>query len=235
MVVDNDFNSGGMHFQAFTERTTFAHEYAAALAQGAINRLHDAGLAFAFGAGSVLVAGQHLGVGFPFGRKVPATSAIAREQVLPAAARRGFAPTAQRPGHDAAAGPFNGQPEPDFTLFAAHKGPQLIQFEYFPALFLRLFRAQTWQWRATGLGFFLSVWQCSCAKRPWRARCCVGSCARPAACLPAHTARPWPRQRAQTAPGNGRLYIDSGRGPDYGHCAEFGRCHIWRRCVAYKP
>ena len=147
MVVDNDFNSGGMHFQAFTERTTFAHEYAAALAQGAINRLHDAGLAFAFGARPVLVAGQDLGVGFPLVGKVPAAPTIARGPGLPEAARRGFAPTAQRPGHDAPAGPFDGQPEPDFALFAPHKRPRLIEFERLPAPFPRFFRP-----RALSLG-----------------------------------------------------------------------------------
>jgi len=53
----NKFNSGRVHFQAFTERTTLAHQYPAALAQGAGNRLLHARLAFAFGAGPVLVAG----------------------------------------------------------------------------------------------------------------------------------------------------------------------------------
>ena len=169
---------------------------------------------------------QHLGVGFPLVRKVPAALAVTPGQRLPEPTSGSCPSATQRPGHEASARPFDGQPQPDFALLAAHKRPPLLQLEHFPALFLGFFRPQPWQQRAAGLRFFLVVWPPSCVPRPSRARCCVANCVRPTACLPARTAWPWPRPLAQSAPGNDRLYIGSGHGPDYDRCAEVGRCRI---------
>ena len=160
---------------------------------------------------------------------------VAFGQGLPEAARSGLAAAAQGPGDDAAAGPLDGEPQPNFALLAAPKRPPLLQFQDFPAFFLRFFRAQTRPVRTAGLRFFLLIWPPSCALPPWPGRYCVANYAHPAACLPARTARPWPRRRARTAPGSGRPCTGSGRGPDCARYAEFGRCHIERRKAEYKP
>ena len=60
-----------MHDQRFAKGAGLADQYAAALAQRTINGLDDTGLAFAFGAGPVLPAGQHLCIGFPLIGKIP--------------------------------------------------------------------------------------------------------------------------------------------------------------------
>ena len=62
VVVDDNFNSGLVHHQAFAEGAGFAHQHAASLAQRAIDRFDDAGLPFAFGARPVLPARQDLGI-----------------------------------------------------------------------------------------------------------------------------------------------------------------------------
>ena len=62
--------------------------------------------------------------------------AVMRRQRLSQPPQGRFAPAAQRPAHDASLGPLNGQPEPRFVLFMPHKGPQCIEFEYFPPLAL---------------------------------------------------------------------------------------------------
>jgi len=139
MVVNDNFNSSGVHFQAFAERTAPAHQYAAAVAQRAIKRFDNISLPFAFRARPVLVAGEYLRVGFPLVGKVPAVLTIALGQQLPKATGRGVAPIAQRPSHNAATGAFHRQPEPYFALFASDKRPHLIEFERFPALLLLLF------------------------------------------------------------------------------------------------
>ena len=53
VVINHDFDSGGVHEQGFTERTRFSHEHPAALAQGAIDRFDDAGFAAPFRRGKV--------------------------------------------------------------------------------------------------------------------------------------------------------------------------------------
>ena len=129
-----------MHFQRSAERTEFTDQYAAALAQGAIDGFDDVGLAFALWAGPVLPTRQHLGVGFPLVGKIPAMAPVTAGQGEPAFAQRGFAPTAQRPAHDASTGAFDYEPQPDLAPLVAHEAPQLIQFQDFPFLALRLLR-----------------------------------------------------------------------------------------------
>ena len=130
-----------MHGQGFAEGAGLAHEHAAALAQGAVDGFDDVGLALALGTGPVLPARQHLGVGLPLVGKIPAVAVIPAGQRLPELAQRGFAPAAQRPAYDAPPGAFDDEPQPDFALSVAHEAPQLIEFQDFPLLALRLFRA----------------------------------------------------------------------------------------------
>ena len=130
-----------MHLQVFAEGTVLSHEHATAVTeetavtQGTVDSLDDVGLFFAFGARAV--AGQDGGVGFPLIGEVPAVPPVASRQLLPKAPHRGMAPVAQRPGHDAAAGPLDGQLEPDLAPHAPHKGPQLVHLQYFPVFFGR--------------------------------------------------------------------------------------------------
>ena len=150
MIIDNNFNSGGVHLQAFAEGTALSHEHAAAVTQRTVDGLDDAGLSFALGARPVLVTGHDGGVGFPLIGEVPAVPPVAPGQLLPKATHRGLAPAAQRPGHDAPAGPPDGQPKPNLATFAPHKGPQLVEFEHFPVFF----RAQARQRGAIAQRFF---------------------------------------------------------------------------------
>ena len=112
-----------MHGQRLAERTGLAHEHAAALAQGTIDGLDDAGLSLAFGAGPVLPARQDLRVGLPLVGKEPAVATVVLGEGLPEAAQGRFGPAAQRPAHNAPPGPFDDQPEPHLALFVAHKTP----------------------------------------------------------------------------------------------------------------
>ena len=98
-------------------------------------------LALTPGTEPVLPARQHLGVGFPLVGKIPAVAVIPAGQRLPELAQRGFAPAAQRPAHDAPPGAFDRKPQPDLALFVAHEAPALIEFQDFPFLARRLFRA----------------------------------------------------------------------------------------------
>ena len=70
------------------------------------------------------------------------STAVALGQGGPETAGRSRVAPAQHPGHDAPTGTLDGQPEPDFALFVAHKGPHLIEFERLPLLALDLFRPQ---------------------------------------------------------------------------------------------
>ena len=139
-MVNDDFNSGLMHFQRFTERAGFTHEDTASVAQGTIDGFPDAGAATSFGAAAVLPAGQYADVRLPQVGEVPAVAAVAPGQRRPQPPGRGRVAPAHDPGHNAPAGPLHGQPQPDFVLFAAHKGPHLIEFERLPPLLLRLSR-----------------------------------------------------------------------------------------------
>ena len=123
MIINHDSNPGVGHGQGLAERAGFAHQHAAAVAEGTVDGLDDAGLALAFGTGPVLPAGQDGGVGFPLVGEVPAVAAVTPGQGGPQAPQRRFAPAAQRPGHDAATGPFDHEPQPHLALFAAHKAP----------------------------------------------------------------------------------------------------------------
>ena len=134
-MVNHNFNSGLVHFQRFAERTGLAHEDPAAVAQGAVDGFDDARAAAAFGAAAVLPAGQHAHVGFPLVGEIPAVAAVTPGQSLPQPPGRGRVASARNPGHDAPAGPLDRQPQPDLVPFAAHKGPQLIEFERLPPLF----------------------------------------------------------------------------------------------------
>ena len=71
MIIDHDFGSDRVHGQRLAERAGLAYQHAAAPAQGAINRLDDAGRHLASGAGPVLPAGQYLGGGLPLVSKEP--------------------------------------------------------------------------------------------------------------------------------------------------------------------
>jgi len=72
VVIDYDFSSGGVHFQAFAERATLAHQYTTSLAQRAVDRLDNACLTFDFRIGPVLATGQDGGAGFPLVGEVSA-------------------------------------------------------------------------------------------------------------------------------------------------------------------
>ena len=138
----------------------------------------------------------------------------------------------QYPGHNAARGLLHGQPALESALAPVYKRLHSIAFESFGLLSLGLFRAQPGQgWRGLHRSF-LSIWQCSCARRPWRAQCCVASCARPAAAPPARTAPLWPRPPAQSAPGSRTLCIDIWRAHPASRCAGCAHCHSGRRNVA---
>ena len=82
-MINHVFNSGRVHGPQLAERAGLAHEHAAALAEGTINGLDDAGLPRAFGAGPVLPARQDLGVGFPLVGEEPTMVAVMRRQRLP--------------------------------------------------------------------------------------------------------------------------------------------------------
>lgn len=132
MFVNDELNADVVHGQRATKGAGFAHQDRALLAQGTVNGLHNAGLPTAFRAGPMRSGRQDLGVGLPFVGEVPGARAIRVWQGGPQAPQRGRppAPAAQHPGHDAAAVTLDGQPEPDFALFAPHKRPHLIEFEY---------------------------------------------------------------------------------------------------------
>ena len=119
-----------------------------------VDGFNDIRSAVVLGATTVVPAGQYAHVGIPQVGKIPAMAAVARGQRPPQAPGRGCIRLAQHPGHDALAGPLDGQPKPDLALFPAHKGPHLIQFQCFPLLFLRLFGPQAGQRRQGRLHFF---------------------------------------------------------------------------------
>ena len=68
--------------------------------------------------------------------------------------RRSRVAPAHHPGHNTSAGPLDGQPEPDLTLFTARKGPYLIEFKRLPPLVLVLLGPQARQKRQSGRNFF---------------------------------------------------------------------------------
>ena len=63
VLVNANFDSGGVHRQQFAKRTGFADQYAATLAQGVIQGFDNIGLAFALGTGPVWTRRQCLGIG----------------------------------------------------------------------------------------------------------------------------------------------------------------------------
>ena len=130
MLVDDELNADVVHGQGAAEGACFAHQYRALLAQRAVDGLDEAGLAAAFGAGPMRGGRQHVAVGLPLVGKIPSTRAVFVWQGRPQAAQGGRPPAAQHPGHDPPRVSLDGQPEPDFALFAAHEGPHLIEFEY---------------------------------------------------------------------------------------------------------
>ena len=189
MVFNYKFDTGEMHLDAFTERARFAHQHPTPLAQGAIDGLHDAGAAAAFGAAAVLPAGQNTDVAFPQVGEIPAARpAPVGGQLLPQAPGRGPAAVAEYPGHDAAAFALDGQPEPYFVLPGAHKRPHLVQFQRRPPFFSSLLGLQARPAGSGYQGFFLAARQSCAARRPWLVRYCAASCARPATGPPARTA-----------------------------------------------
>ena len=72
-----------MYYQALAKGAGFSHQYAAPLAQGAIDGFPDARAAVAFGTAAVLGAGQGPDVGLPQVGEVPAATAVALGQRLP--------------------------------------------------------------------------------------------------------------------------------------------------------
>ena len=143
-----------MHGQRFTEGAGFSHEYAAALAQGTVDGFDDARTAAALGASAVVPAGQYADICFPQVGEVPAMAVVTRRQRLPQAPSRGRITPAQHPSHDAPAGPFDGQPQPDLALLVADEGSHLIQFQRPPLLFLFPFGPQAGQRGWSRLRFF---------------------------------------------------------------------------------
>ena len=79
MLVNDDFDAGLVHAQGLTERTGFAHEYAAALAQGAVECFNYVGLAGLVA--PVRVRRQHGGVSRPLIGVVPAVPALVNSLV----------------------------------------------------------------------------------------------------------------------------------------------------------
>ena len=141
-----------MHLQRLAKRTGFADKYDAALTQGTSDRFDDAGAAASFGTAPVLPAGQCADIRFPAVGEGPAVAVVTAGQGL--LQPPGRVALAQHPGHDAPAGPFDGQPKPDFALFAAHEGPHLLKFKRLPPLALRPFWPQPGQRRRVRQGFF---------------------------------------------------------------------------------
>lgn len=134
ILINQNFNSGGVHGQGLAKRAGFSDQHPAALAQGAVDGLHNAGTSTAFGTAPVLPAGQHPHVGVPQAREVPAAGPpVGRRQGLPQAPGRRGAPVAQHLGHNAPTFPLNRQPQPNLALFTPHERPQLIEFERCPA------------------------------------------------------------------------------------------------------
>ena len=146
MLVNNDFDAVLVHAQRFAERTGFAHQNAAALAQGAAEGFDNVGLARLVA--PVRVRRQHGRVGGPLVGVVPAVATVTVRQRGPEPTTGRSATGAQHPGHDASAGPLDGQLRPHFSLFAAHKRPHFIQFKCFLVLALGFFWPQARQgWR----------------------------------------------------------------------------------------
>lgn len=102
IIINYNLNSSRVHAQTFAEGAGFTDQYAAALAQGAVNGLDNIGLAAAFGMRPVLVGGQDLGVSLPLVSVIAAMVPVASRERGPQPPGRGGTPTAQHPGHDAA-------------------------------------------------------------------------------------------------------------------------------------
>ena len=224
-----------MHLELFAERTGLAHQYAAALTQRTIDGFDDARAAIAFGAAAVPPAGQYAHVGGEQVGKVPTMPSVAAGQRLPQAPGGGGVAVAQHPGDDAAAGALDRQPEPHLAPPLAHKRPHLVEFKGLPRPALGFFRPPTRQGRAGQPRFFSPVWPRSSGIRRWPARCCVASCARPAAFPLARNELPARPLRAQNALGGRRFCTGTWRGPGCCHCAECAYCRSQRRGVACKP
>lgn len=162
-----------MHADAFTERARFAHQHPTPLAQGAIEGLHDARAAAAFGAASVLPTGQNTDVAFPKVGEIPAARpAPVGGQLLPQAPGRGPAAVAEYPGHNAPAFAFDGQPAPHVVLPGAHKRLHFVQFQRRPPFFSPLLRPQAQPTGSGRQGFFLAARQSCAARHLLPARCC---------------------------------------------------------------
>ena len=188
-----------MHGQAFAERTRLADQYAAPVAQRAVERFHDAGLATALGTGPVGSGRQHRRVRFPGIGVIRRIVLITSRQLLEEPPARSRAPAPQHPAHDAPRGAHNGQPQPDFTLALADEGPHFVQLQHRRRPFRfgpapdRFNRRCVRRFRQ---GFFLPTPQSSSATRPWPAQCCVANCVPPTASLPARIAWHGGAQRA---------------------------------------
>ena len=225
MLVNGNFDSPLVADAAFAERARTPHEHTAAVAQLAVEGFDDAGTGFADDVGS---GRQYLPVGPPLVGKVARVPVVATRQCGPQAPQGGRAPRAQHPGRDAPAGALDGQPQPDFAPLAAHERPHFVQFKVFPLPPLRPLRQATGQGRSRPQRFFLPVWQSCCAPRPWRGRCCEGSCARPATGRLGRIAGPFPRRRAGNSPGGRTLCTGTWPARRCGHCAESAHWRTWR-------
>ena len=232
MLVDNKFDAVLRATAAFAKRAITAHQHPTAVAQLAVEGFDHAraGLADAVDRG-----GQHLPVSPPGVGEVVRVAAVTPGQCPPAPRQRRGPPTTQHPGHDAPAGPFDGQPAPDLASPAAHERPHFIEFQRLPALFLRPFRPQARPRRGRLLRFFLLAWQACCAPRRWRGRCCAASYA-PAATGPlARIAAPFPRRQGENSPGGRRHCTGTSPGRHGGRCGESAHWRTWRNNAACKP
>ncbi len=186
MIIYTKFNSVEMHRQGLAERTRPAHQHAVALAQGAIQRLHGAGLPAALGAGPVRGGGQDVGVRFPSVGVVHGVVLVTSGQGFKKSPPRGGSP-APSPRCAARHAPPLARAKPCAcacrrrSIFRpapvqpvkTRLGPQQVQGKVFTLL------------------LFLFTWRPSCGQHPSPGRCCVGSCARPPSAGPAPFGRFW--------------------------------------------
>lgn len=126
MVLDAELQADAVHGEGETERTGLAH--GTALAQRAVHRFDDAGLAAAFGAGPVGVGRKHSAIRLPLIGEIPRARVIMSWQRPPEPTGCCRTTGAQHPRDNAPGVALDSQPQPHFAALAAHKRPHLIQF-----------------------------------------------------------------------------------------------------------
>lgn len=73
---------------------------------------------------------QHEPIRLPLVGEVPGTRPVLLRQGRPPAPGRSRPAATQHPGYDAPTVALDGQPKPDFALFAPHTGLHFIEFEH---------------------------------------------------------------------------------------------------------